>query len=80
MSLFDRSSSLAATLSNSAGGNGCVPYDPNAKAPTYGYDPSLYVSPQSLLFLFDQMLSLDEYLGGIKIAVSIIADAILQIK
>ena len=28
-------------LNNSQRGKGCVPYDPNAKAPTYGYDPNL---------------------------------------
>lgn len=44
MTLFDRSSTLAAMLNNSQRGNGCVPYDPSAKAPTYGYDPNLYVS------------------------------------
>ena len=43
MALFDRSSTLAASLNNAQRGNGCVPYDPNAKAPTYGYDPNLYV-------------------------------------
>lgn len=41
MALFDRSSTLAATLENSQPGKGCVPYDPNAIAPTYGYDPDL---------------------------------------
>lgn len=49
MTLFDRSSTLAAMLNNSQRGNGCVPYDPNAKAPTYGYDPDLYVF---LVFMF----------------------------
>ncbi len=49
MALFDRSSTLAATLSNSQRGKGCVPYDPNATAPTYGYDPDLYVFPSSSL-------------------------------
>lgn len=44
MALFDRSSTLASMLNNSQRGNGCVPYDPNARAPTYDYDPSLYVS------------------------------------
>ena len=43
MALFERSSTLAASLNNAQRGNGCVPYDPNAKAPTYGYDPNLYV-------------------------------------
>ena len=32
---------MAAMLSNSQRGKGCVPYDPNAVAPTYGYDPDL---------------------------------------
>ena len=41
MILLDRSSTLAATLDNSQRGNGCVPYDPNARAPSYGYDPDL---------------------------------------
>ena len=41
MALFDRSSTPAAMLNNSQRGKGCVPYDPNAKAPTYGYDPNL---------------------------------------
>ena len=40
-SLFQRNSSPAATLSNSQRATGCVAYDPNALAPTYGYDPSL---------------------------------------
>ena len=43
MALLERSSTLAASLNNAQRGNGCVPYDPNAKAPTYGYDPDLYV-------------------------------------
>lgn len=41
MALFDRSSTLATTLDNSQRSKGCVPYDPNAIAPTYGYDPDL---------------------------------------
>lgn len=41
MALFERSSTLAATLDNSRRGKGCVPYDPNAIAPTNGYDPDL---------------------------------------
>ncbi|KAK0511322.1 hypothetical protein JMJ35_005895 [Cladonia borealis] len=41
MALFQRDSTLAATLTNSQRAKGCVPYDPNAIAPTYGYDPLL---------------------------------------
>ena len=41
MPLFDRSSTLAAMLDNSERGKGCIPYDPKAIAPTYGYDPDL---------------------------------------
>ena len=41
MALFERDSTLAATLSNSQRAKGCVPYDPDAIAPTYGYDPTL---------------------------------------
>lgn len=43
MAFFERSSTLAASLDNAQRGSGCVPYDPNAKPPTYGYDPDLYV-------------------------------------
>ena len=41
MAIFERDSTLAATLSNSQRAKGCVPYDPNAISPTYGYDPTL---------------------------------------
>ena len=41
MALIERDATLVATLSNSQRAKGCVPYDPNAIAPTYGYDPTL---------------------------------------
>lgn len=41
VALLERDTTLAATLSNSQRAKGCVPYDPNAIAPTYGYDPTL---------------------------------------
>ena len=57
MALFDRSSTLAATLSNSQRGKGCVPYDPNAIAPTYGYDPNLGPGVVFTVVFFISMLA-----------------------
>lgn len=56
MSLFERSSDLASTLSNSQRSKGCVPYDPNATAPTYGYDPSLVAGIIFTVVFFLSML------------------------
>ena len=41
MAIFERDSMLAVTLFNSQRAKRCVPYDLNAIAPTYGYDPTL---------------------------------------
>ena len=57
MALFDRSSTLAATLNNSQRGKGCVPYDPNAIAPTYGYDPDLGAGVVFTVVFFLSMLA-----------------------
>ena len=57
MALFDRSSTLAAMLSDSERGKGCVPYDPNAKEPTYGYDPSLAAGVVFTVVFFLLMLA-----------------------
>lgn len=57
MVLFDRSSTLAATLSNSQRGKGCIPYDPNATAPTYGYDPDLGAGIVFTVVFFLSMLA-----------------------
>ena len=57
MALLDRSSTMAAMLSNSQRGKGCVPYDPNAVAPTYGYDPDLGAGIVFTVVLFLSMLA-----------------------
>ena len=57
MALFERFSTLAASLNNAQRGNGCVPYDPDAKAPTYGYDPDLYVFLNFMYPLLSLLLS-----------------------
>ena len=57
MAIFDRSSTLAATLDNSQRGKGCVPYDPNAIAPTYGYNPNLVAGIVFTVVFFLSMLA-----------------------
>jgi len=56
MALFERSSSLASTLTNSQRSKGCVTYDPRAIAPTYGYDPSLAAGIVFTVVFFLSML------------------------
>lgn len=57
MAQFDRSSTLAATLDNLQRGKGCVPYDPNATAPIYGYDPNLIAGIVFTVVFFLSMLA-----------------------
>ncbi len=56
MSLLIWSSPLAENLTNSQRVKGCVAYDPKARAPTYGYVPSLAPAIVFTIVFFVSML------------------------